>query len=119
MGTQVWQDCMWFTVCSFLMMTSVILSSYTMLGLILSSVSGVVNNKDGAPKLVEFMLHSNEDRGQDEHTLQGQAREPLLWRCPLGNALGFADFSLDAQSSHGARVCTQAQGPNSTHCWLL
>lgn len=49
-----------------------------MLDLTLSSVSGLVNNKDRASKLVEFMLHSNEDRGQDKYTLQGQAREPLL-----------------------------------------
>ena len=55
---------------NFSVVTRIILSIY--------KVTRIVHNKDRPLKLAEFIFHSNEDRGQDEAILQGQARESPL-----------------------------------------
>lgn len=58
--------------------TRIILSIYKVPGTILNPLTRVMDNKDRAPKFVEFIFHSNEDRGQGECVLHGQVREGPL-----------------------------------------
>lgn len=61
-GTQVHQDCAVPHLLILKLVTQIISSVYVVPVVVLSSLSGVMDKKHRPPELVEFVVHSNEDR---------------------------------------------------------